>query len=76
MHETNPSTKVLSISVDITDEAGVNNAFQAAVDKFGVPHVLVNNAGALVKLDSIVNTDVESWWKTQVSEASVDEEFI
>lgn len=74
VHETNPSTKVLSIPVDITDETGVNKAFQAAVDKFGVPHVLVNNAGALVKLDSIVNTDVESWWKTQ--ETNVKGTFI
>ncbi|KAJ5397002.1 hypothetical protein N7509_005115 [Penicillium cosmopolitanum] len=63
--EINPATKVLSISVDVTDEAGMNKAFETAVEKLGVPHVLVNNAGALVKLDTIVNTDVESWWKTQ-----------
>jgi hypothetical protein len=65
--EINPATKVLSIPVDVTDEVGMNKAFDTAVEKLGVPHVLVNNAGALVKLDTIVNTDVESWWKTQVS---------
>ncbi|KAJ5965776.1 hypothetical protein N7481_012490 [Penicillium waksmanii] len=63
--EINPATKVLSIPVDVTDEAGMNKAFDTAVEKLGVPNVLVNNAGALVKLDTIVNTDVESWWKTQ-----------
>lgn len=68
--EINPATKVLSISVDVTDEAGMNKAFETAVEKLGVPHVLVNNAGALVKLDTIVNTDVESWWKTQVNYTS------
>lgn len=62
----NPATKVLSIVVDVTDEAGMKKAFETAVEKLGVPHVLVNNAGALVKLDTIVNTDLESWWKTQV----------
>lgn len=68
--EINPATKVLSISVDVTDEAGMNKAFETAVEKLGVPHVLVNNAGALVKLDTIVNTDVEPWWKTQVNYTS------
>lgn len=67
VNDINQATKVLSIAVDVTDEKGVNEAFKTAVDKFGVPHVLVNNAGALIKLDTIVNTDVESWWKTQVS---------
>ncbi|CAI7678836.1 unnamed protein product [Penicillium manginii] len=65
VNEINPSTKVLSIPVDVTDEAGMNKAFETAVEKLGVPQVLINNAGQLVKLDTIVNTDVESWWKTQ-----------
>lgn len=63
----NPTTKVLSIVADVTDEASMNKAFEMAVAKLGVPQVLVNNAGALVKLDTIVNTELESWWKTQVS---------
>ncbi|KAJ5111566.1 hypothetical protein N7532_002101, partial [Penicillium argentinense] len=74
VNEINPATKVLSIAVDVTDEAGVNKAFQDAVAQFGVPHVLVNNAGALVVLDTIINTDVESWWKTQ--EVNVKGTFI
>jgi hypothetical protein len=71
VNEINPSTKVLSIPVDVTDEAGMNKAFETAVEKLGVPQVLINNAGQLVKLDTIVNTDVESWWKTQVSYTSL-----
>ncbi|KAA8652851.1 hypothetical protein EYZ11_003320 [Aspergillus tanneri] len=65
INKINPETKVLSIVVDVTDEAGMSNAFRNIVVRLGVPHVLVNNAGTLVSLKPIVDTDVDSWWKTQ-----------
>ncbi|KAL2834769.1 hypothetical protein BJY01DRAFT_252849 [Aspergillus pseudoustus] len=60
-----PDTQVYSIAVDITEWASVIEAFDKTVARFGVPHVLVNNAGALASLASTAETDVESWWKTQ-----------
>ncbi|KAL4867972.1 hypothetical protein BDV12DRAFT_186256 [Aspergillus spectabilis] len=65
VNEINPEAQVCSITVDITDGAGVTKAFDEIVARFGVPHVLVNNAGALASLASTVETDVESWWRTQ-----------
>jgi NAD(P)-dependent dehydrogenase (short-subunit alcohol dehydrogenase family) len=65
--ECNPATQVLPITVDVVDEAGVKNAFREIVARFGVPHVLINNAGALAPLESIVDSDLDSWWQTQVS---------
>lgn len=62
----NPETKVLSIPLDVTDAAGVTKAFEDIVARFGAPHVLINNAGYLNPLDSIVDVDVDLWWRTQV----------
>ncbi|KAL4925254.1 SDR family NAD(P)-dependent oxidoreductase [Aspergillus undulatus] len=62
--EINPATHVLSIPVDVLDEAGVSRAFDEIVSQLGIPNVLVNNAGAL-SLGTIAESDVESWWKLQ-----------
>ncbi|KAL2783654.1 hypothetical protein BJX66DRAFT_344756 [Aspergillus keveii] len=63
--ETNPETPVHSIAVSVTDAAGVEKAFDEIVERFGVPHVLVNNAGAMASADTIFDSDIESWWETQ-----------
>jgi glutaminase len=33
----------------------------------GVPRVPINNAGALASADTILDSDIESWWETHVS---------
>ncbi|KAJ5153499.1 uncharacterized protein N7482_009977 [Penicillium canariense] len=61
----NPETKVLLISLDVTNAAGVTKAFEDIVARFGVPHVLINNAGYINPLDPIADVDVDLWWRTQ-----------
>ncbi|KAF9893630.1 hypothetical protein FE257_010942 [Aspergillus nanangensis] len=65
VREISPATKVLSISVDITDEPGVRDAFRQIVGLFGTPHVLINNAGVMGPFKSIFDEEVDSWWRTQ-----------
>lgn len=62
----NSETKVLSIPLDVTDADGVTKAFEEIVARFGAPHVLINNAGHINAPESIVDVDVDSWWRTQV----------
>ncbi|OJJ42638.1 hypothetical protein ASPZODRAFT_76276 [Penicilliopsis zonata CBS 506.65] len=61
----NPRTKVFTASTDVTDAAVVDRVFQEIVTRFGVPHVLINNAGTLESLNSIIDSDVDNWWATQ-----------
>ncbi|KAJ5886988.1 uncharacterized protein N7473_009662 [Penicillium subrubescens] len=61
----NAKTKVLSIPLDITDATGVTKAFEDIVARFGAPHVLINNAGYINPLDTIIDVDIGSWWRTQ-----------
>jgi NAD(P)-dependent dehydrogenase (short-subunit alcohol dehydrogenase family) len=44
----------------------VAEAFEEIESKYGVPHVLVNNAGILGPLAPTIETDIASWWNTQV----------
>jgi NAD(P)-dependent dehydrogenase (short-subunit alcohol dehydrogenase family) len=37
--------RALAVGMDVTDKAGVQSAFGAALDRFGRLHVVVNNAG-------------------------------
>ncbi|KAL2815255.1 hypothetical protein BDW59DRAFT_153925 [Aspergillus cavernicola] len=61
----NPGIEVYSITVDVTDAAKVAKAFDEIVARFGVPHVLVNNAGTLEAITPMMDSDLESWWNTQ-----------
>ncbi|KAL3476705.1 hypothetical protein BJX99DRAFT_258255 [Aspergillus californicus] len=61
----NPNTQVYCIALDVTDTATVFEAFDEIVARLGVPQVLVNNAGVVNPLASMVETDIESWWRTQ-----------
>ncbi|KAL3446375.1 hypothetical protein BJX65DRAFT_309074 [Aspergillus insuetus] len=65
INEINPATEVHSIVVDVLDEKAVVEAFDEIESKFGVPHVLVNNAGILGPLAPTIETDIASWWNTQ-----------
>ena len=40
--------KARAVVCDVTDESAVGQAFAQAVDEYGDPHILVNNAGAAV----------------------------
>lgn len=62
--------QILSIPLDVTDELAVNKAFEDIHAKFGTPHVLVNNAGAINPVVSLVDSKLDSWWNTHVSERS------
>ncbi|KAL2840515.1 hypothetical protein BJY01DRAFT_249977 [Aspergillus pseudoustus] len=61
----NATTEVHSIVVDVVDEVAVARAFDEIESRFGIPHVLINNAGVLGPLAPTADTDVASWWKTQ-----------
>ncbi|GAB1212211.1 hypothetical protein ATERTT37_001343 [Aspergillus terreus] len=63
--EINPATKVLSLAVDVVDEPGIKDAFRQIVERFGTPHVLINNAGVTGALKPIFDEDIDSWWRTQ-----------
>ena len=68
---TNPATEVLCLPVDVTDVKGVAAAFDKIVDQLGVPNVLINNHGALA-LDTMFDSDIESWWNVQVAVKNLD----
>ncbi|KAL5333738.1 hypothetical protein BJX70DRAFT_47862 [Aspergillus crustosus] len=61
--EVNQQTKVLSLVVDVTDEAGVNSAFQEIKSQLGTPHVLINNAGVFV-LENLAESKMDTFWGT------------
>ncbi|GFG24150.1 estradiol 17-beta-dehydrogenase 11 [Aspergillus udagawae] len=60
-----PSTKVLSIAVDVTDYDSVKRAFDEIIERLGIPQVLVNNAGVIASQCRIVDDDPDFWWRTQ-----------
>ena len=48
------------IATDVTDSESVRTAFAAAVERFGPPHILVNNAGQAVS-SKLLDTDDALW---------------
>ncbi|KAL4885465.1 hypothetical protein BJY04DRAFT_230995 [Aspergillus karnatakaensis] len=61
--EINPSTKVLPLTLDVTDGPGTDAAFEEIVAKLGTPHVLINNAGAIVS-EMIAESSIDTFWGT------------
>lgn len=59
---------LLAIGLDVTDEAQARSAAQAAVDRFGVIDVLVNNAGygLLGAVEEATADEVEAIYRTNV----------
>ncbi|KAK0110151.1 hypothetical protein ONS95_002803 [Cadophora gregata] len=59
-----PSTKVLAVKTDVSDEEDVKNLFVEIQKTFGrAADVLLNNA-AILEDSEIVDTSVDKWWKT------------
>lgn len=56
--------QALFVQTDVTDEASVVNAIQAAVARFGALHVLYNNAGGSTMQDGpVTEAPVEEFWR-------------
>lgn len=53
------STRVVTFAIDVLDEEAMNTAFRL----LGTVDVLVNNAGYLPDTKSIVESDVDDWWR-------------
>ncbi|PVH80210.1 NAD(P)-binding protein [Cadophora sp. DSE1049] len=59
-----PSTNVLSVKTDISNEHDVKNLFAEIQKTFGrAADVLLNNAG-LLEDSNAIDTPVDKWWKT------------
>lgn len=50
----------LAVALDVTDSASIEAAFKTAREHFGVPTVVVNNAG-IVSHDTAMDTSEEDW---------------
>jgi len=53
--------RALGLTVDITDEAAVRDAFDRVAAELGPPRVLVNNAALTAHISSILKMDLERW---------------
>ncbi|KZT69454.1 putative oxidoreductase [Daedalea quercina L-15889] len=58
------SLKVLTIAADCTKTADVVAAVQKVKDTFGKLDVLINNAGYMEAITTIVDSDPEDWWRS------------
>lgn len=58
------STKVLYFVADITDAQAVSSAIQQAIDSLGRIDVLVQNAGYLDAHRSVIDSDLDDFWRT------------
>jgi NAD(P)-dependent dehydrogenase (short-subunit alcohol dehydrogenase family) len=54
----------LPLRVDVSDRENVENMVRMAVERFGRIDVLVNNAGILGPIGSLVENDVDKWIET------------
>jgi NAD(P)-dependent dehydrogenase (short-subunit alcohol dehydrogenase family) len=60
---TNPSTEVLKVALEVTDEASVAAAFKTIADKYSTIDILVNNAGIYNSGDQpFATADPSKWW--------------
>lgn len=67
--EINPEVQVLSVKVDLADEAAIVEAVKNIVEKFQEIHILVNNVGFPGPIDP--STEVSSGPFRQVLEVNV-----
>ena len=60
----NGKTVAFITTADITSQSQVQAAFDSAIDHFGtVPDVLVNNAGGLVGIGSLIDVEIDEFMK-------------
>lgn len=57
-----PGTRILTLSIDVTDAASVNTAFGDILRAFGRIDVLVNNAGAISAFAPAATSELANWW--------------
>ena len=65
--------EALAVATDVTDEAAVQNLFDAAVGRFGTVDVLINNAG-VADSTAIYEMSLETWH--QVIETNLTSAFL
>lgn len=56
--------KVLTLNLDVSSQASVEEAARKATERFSCLDVLVNNAGFLEPWDPIPESDPNVWWKS------------
>lgn len=54
-----------AVTCDVTDAAAVAAAVDFTVARYGVPTLLVNNAGVAGPVGPVGEVDIEAWWQTQ-----------
>lgn len=57
--------RALAVRCDVTDQESVASAYGKAKAAFGVPNLLVNNAGVQGPLGPAGLVDPQAWWATQ-----------
>lgn len=60
-----PPAEIITIPLDVTDEASVNAAAQKVRTSFGRLDILVNNAGRIDRYVPIAESDTHAWWEQQ-----------
>ncbi len=58
--DANASDRAIAVAADVTDESGIDAAFDAAVRQFGGVDIVVNNAGLSIS-KSLTETTVDDW---------------
>lgn len=62
--ETTGAAKILTITADVLDEAGLKTAFASVAEDVGPVDVVVANAGYLATPEPAASSDTADWWKT------------
>ena len=57
-------TKILPLSLDVTDQKTVDKAGKKIEEEFGRLDILINNAGYLEECVKIADSDPLEWWKS------------
>jgi NAD(P)-dependent dehydrogenase (short-subunit alcohol dehydrogenase family) len=54
----------IAVTIDVTDEASMRSAIDAALDRYGALHILHNNAGGSTNVDNtVVDAPIEGFWR-------------
>jgi NAD(P)-dependent dehydrogenase (short-subunit alcohol dehydrogenase family) len=54
----------IAVTTDVTDEASMRSAIDAALDRYGALHILHNNAGGSTSIDNtVVDAPIEEFWR-------------